>query len=154
MNLVRVITPSGRSEVGEAPLWSSRDNAVYWVDVLGARVHRLSLVDHAVDSWDMPETICWVIERESRPGFIAGFASGFAEVTLDPIAIRPIGNPEPDLPGNRLNDAKADLAGRIWAGTVASDCTGEAGASTASIVTVVGPVWTGRMGLPMDLQLM
>jgi D-xylonolactonase len=30
---------------------------------------------------------------------------------------RSVGNPEPDRPFNRLNDAKVDNAGRIWAGT-------------------------------------
>jgi sugar lactone lactonase YvrE len=66
----------------------------------------------------MPEMIGWVIERREAPGFIAGFRSGFAELTLDPLTITPIVDPEPDRPDNRLNDAKADARGRIWAGTM------------------------------------
>lgn len=124
MSDVKIIERSGRSLLGEGPLWSARDNAVYWVDILGRRLHRLSLADDRVENWDVPEPIGWVIERQSAPGFIAGFAAGFAELTLDPLAIRPIGNPEPELPGNRMNDAKADPAGRIWAGTMAASCTG------------------------------
>lgn len=127
MSDVRIIEGSGRSLLGEGPLWSARDNAVYWVDILGRRLHRLSLADDGIDRWDMPEPIGWVIERRSEPGFIAGFASGFAELTLDPLTIRSIGNPEPELPGNRMNDAKADPAGRIWAGTMAADCKGMEG---------------------------
>lgn len=127
MSLVRVIESSGRSILGEGPLWSARDNAVYWVDILGQRLRRYSLADASIASWDMPEPIGWVIERRDKPGFIAGFAGGFAQLTLDPIAIRPIGDPEPDLPGNRMNDAKADPNGRIWAGTMAADCKGESG---------------------------
>ena len=127
MSSVRVIEGSGRSLLGEGPLWSERDNAVYWVDILGRKLRRLSLADESVASWDMPEPIGWVLERRSKPGFIAGFASGFAELTLDPVSIVPIGDPEPDLPGNRMNDAKADRAGRIWAGTMAADCEGMAG---------------------------
>jgi D-xylonolactonase len=38
-------------------------------------------------------------------------------LSLDPFEIAPIGNPEPDRPFNRLNHAKVDGAGRIWAGT-------------------------------------
>lgn len=124
MSDVKIIDGSGRSLLGEGPLWSARNHAVYWVDILGRRLHRLSLANGRIESWDMPEPIGWVIERQSAPGFVAGFASGFAELTLDPLAIRPIGNPEPDLPGNRMNDAKADPAGRIWAGTMAASCTG------------------------------
>lgn len=122
MSAVRIIEESGRSLLGEGPLWSVRDNAVYWVDILGQRLQRLALADGSVERWEMPEPIGWVIERKNVPGFIAGFASGFAELTLDPLTISPIGDPEPHLPGNRMNDAKADLLGRIWAGTMAANC--------------------------------
>lgn len=37
-------------------------------------------------------------------------------LTLEPLRIEPIVDPEPDRPQNRLNDAKADHCGRIWAG--------------------------------------
>ncbi|UVO50232.1 SMP-30/gluconolactonase/LRE family protein [Sphingomonas sp. SUN019] len=125
--MVRVIPGSGRSILGEGPLWSARENAVFWVDILGKRVNRLSLADDAVTGWDMPEPIGWVIERE-RGGFIAGLASGFVELDLDPLAIRPIVDPEPDVATNRMNDAKADAMGRIWAGTMPFSCEGDSGA--------------------------
>jgi sugar lactone lactonase YvrE len=63
------------------------------------------------------EPIGWIIERAGRNGFVIGLKSGFASLSLDPFCIAPIGNPEPDRPFNRLNDAKVDNAGRIWAGT-------------------------------------
>jgi D-xylonolactonase len=59
-----------------------------------------------------------VIERENAKGFIAGFMSGFTGLLLEPLDIRPIVNPYPDIPDNRLNDAKADSHGRIWAGSM------------------------------------
>lgn len=114
----RIIAGSGRAILGEGPLWSDRHDAVFWVDILGKRINRLSLTDDGVIGWDMPEAIGWLIEREGHTGFIAGFASGFAELDLDPLAIRPILAPEPGTPENRLNDAKADRQGRIWAGTM------------------------------------
>jgi sugar lactone lactonase YvrE len=104
--------------LGEGPLWSAREGAVYFVDIKAPAVHRLSLESGACRSWAMPEPIGWLIERRERPGFIAGFKSGFADLTLDPLTIRPIGGPEPDLPGNRMNDGAADACGRIWAGTM------------------------------------
>lgn len=127
MSAVRIVPGSGRSLLGEGPLWSARQQAVYWVDILGRRLYRLTLGDGAVNHWDMPEPIGWVIERRDRPGFIAGFANGFAELSLDPLTIVAIADPEPDKPANRMNDAKADSAGRIWAGTMAADCKGQCG---------------------------
>jgi xylono-1,5-lactonase len=113
----RCVWPA-RAVLGEGPLWSARDNAVYWVDIKGQFLHRLSLADETKKSWPMPERIGWVIERRDQPGFVAGFKSGFAFLALDPFTITPIGNPDAAHPGNRLNDAKADLQGRIWAGSM------------------------------------
>jgi sugar lactone lactonase YvrE len=113
----RIIARDRCDLLGEGPMWSNRDNAVYWVDILGQRVNRLSLASGQVTSWAMPEMIGWVIERENAEGFIAGFASGFAELHLDPLRIMPIADPQPRHPANRMNDAKADSKGCIFAGT-------------------------------------
>lgn len=110
-----------RCKLGEGPLWSAREQAIYWVDILGQALYRRSLAGGAVDSWTLPETIGWVIERRDEPGFIAGLASGFHVLTLQPFRLRAIADPEPDRPGNRMNDAKADHLGRIWAGTMDAD---------------------------------
>jgi sugar lactone lactonase YvrE len=103
--------------LGEGTLWSTRENAVYWVDILAPAINCLSLSNGHISRWSMPEPLSWVVERK-QGGFIAGFQSGFAELDLDPFAIRPILNPEPHLPGNRMNDGKADERGNIWCGTM------------------------------------
>jgi sugar lactone lactonase YvrE len=118
MTAYSIIARDTHDQLGEGLLWSPRDNAVYWTDILAPALNRLSLADGTVTRWEMPEMIGWVIERRDAPGFIAGLRSGFAELTLDPLTITPIVDPEPDLPENRLNDAKADRWGRIWAGTM------------------------------------
>jgi sugar lactone lactonase YvrE len=107
-----------RAVLGEGPIYVSDEDAVYWVDIKGGAVHRLSLSDAAHDCWPVPEMIGWILPRNNAPGFIAGFRSGFARLFLDPVRIEPIGAPESHLPGNRLNDAAVDSAGRIWAGSM------------------------------------
>ncbi|MEH3034870.1 MAG: SMP-30/gluconolactonase/LRE family protein [Sphingomonas adhaesiva] len=129
--MVAAVAGSGRATLGEGPLWSGRERAVYWVDILGRCVRRLALADGTVTAWDMPAPTGWIIERQDRAGFIAGTATGFVELLLPPGAapvVTPIHDPEPDLPANRMNDAKADAAGRIWAGTMPFSCQGETGA--------------------------
>jgi sugar lactone lactonase YvrE len=66
----------------------------------------------------MPEKIGWAIECTDDRRFIIGLKSGFARLDIDSMEIQRIGHPEPDRPHNRLNDAKVDGAGRIWAGTM------------------------------------
>jgi D-xylonolactonase len=106
------------SLLGEGPLWVARENAVYWVDIKGKAVHRLALGDGAHTRWAMPEMLGWIVERRDRPGFVAGFKSGFARLFLDPLRIEPIVSPEPHLPDNRMNDAAVDHTGCLWAGTM------------------------------------
>ena len=113
----RMIARDGADMLGEGTIWSARDDAVYWVDILAPALNRLSLKDGAVERWAVPEPLGWVAERAGG-GFIGGVKSGFAEISLDPLTITPIGDPEPDLPGNRMNDGKADAQGQIWCGTM------------------------------------
>jgi sugar lactone lactonase YvrE len=122
MALMRIIPRNRTDRLGEGPLWVADENALYWVDVTGQRLNRLSLDDDAVTGWDMPEMIGWVIQRRRRPGFIAGLKSGIMELRLDPLRLTPLVAPEPLLPLNRMNDAKVDARGRIFAGTMPIAC--------------------------------
>lgn len=112
--------------LGEGPLWSKRDQCIYWVDILSHNLHAYYLNGES-KTWHFPEPIGWVIERESG-GFIAGLMSGFAEVTLEPLTVKHIASPYPHEPENRMNDAKADDLGRIWAGSMHKPITKVSGA--------------------------
>ena len=122
----RIVPRDVRDELGEGTLWSARDNALYWTDILAPALNRLTLADDTVTRWPMPEPLGWVVERAGG-GFMAGFQSGIAELDLTPFAIRPIADPEPDLPGNRMNDGKADASGMIWCGTMDMDEAADTG---------------------------
>lgn len=129
--------------IGEGPLWSKRDRCVYWVDILGQKLHAYGIDDGAARTWHFPEPVAWVIERD-KGGFICGLMSGFAELSLNPFEIGPIANPYPQEPENRLNDAKADDRGRIWAGSMHKPATKTSGAfyrlnADLSVQQVDGP---------------
>jgi sugar lactone lactonase YvrE len=55
MQRARVIQRPVRDQLGEGLLWSQRENAVYWVDILQRTLRRLSLADESVTSWPMPD---------------------------------------------------------------------------------------------------
>ena len=114
----RTIERATRDLLGEGPAWSSRRGALFWVDILAPALRSLDLGSGIVSTWNMPEKIGWAIECAGDDGFIIGLKSGFARFDIDTAHIMRIGHPEPDRPHNRLNDAKVDRAGRIWAGTM------------------------------------
>jgi xylono-1,5-lactonase len=103
--------------LGEGPIWSPSRNAVLWVDIFGQQVREFDLAKGSIRSWPIPERIGWIVQREGREDFVAGLKTGFVQLQLEPFSISRIGNPEPDRPQNRMNDAKTDAAGRIWCGT-------------------------------------
>lgn len=123
----RCVAPVG-ALLGEGPLWFERENAIYFVDIKGQRLHRIALDDESHTSWETSEPMGWLIPRASGEGFIAGFKSGFAELSLAPFTVTQVGAPEPERPTNRLNDAKADSHGRIWAGSMDDEEKQQSGA--------------------------
>ena len=119
---MRIIPRNRCDRLGEGPLWSPSEQALFWVDILGQRLNRLRLNDDSVSSWELPSMTGWVIERRAAPGFIAGTKDGIATLTFDPVTVTLIAAPEPELPLHRLNDAKADAAGRLYFGTMPMAC--------------------------------
>ena len=43
-----------RAELGECPVWSASEQALYWVDIRAPAMHRLDPVTGATKTWPMP----------------------------------------------------------------------------------------------------
>ncbi|MET3926933.1 SMP-30/gluconolactonase/LRE family protein [Devosia sp. 2618] len=108
--------------LGEVPVWDVTEQALYWVDIEGKLLQRLTPATGKVDRWETPERICSVAVRE-QGGLIVAFASGLAFYDPDSGAIEWIARPEAHLPGNRFNEGKVDRRGRLWAGTMDDSLT-------------------------------
>jgi sugar lactone lactonase YvrE len=102
--------------VGESPVWSVREQALYWVDVEGRRVQRYAPESRLSARWEMPE-VTSSIGLRCEAGLVAATRVGFVFIDTSTSAVTPITHPESDLPGNRFNDGKVDRAGRFFAGT-------------------------------------
>ncbi|MEI6486662.1 MAG: SMP-30/gluconolactonase/LRE family protein [Sphingomonadales bacterium] len=122
----RVIERTARDTLGEGLFWHAGEGALYWTDIIEQRLWRLDLASGAIRHWPKPETIGWVVARRGG-GLLAGLQTGVHRLALDPVTLDRIVDPEPQLPHNRLNDAKCDAAGRLWFGTMPADCEGPSG---------------------------
>ena len=109
---------AGGAICGEGPCWDEPQQSLYWVDIDGCRAHRYRLNDGVVDTWDLPEKTGWLLPCAAHSEWLAGCKSGIYLMDLDAESREFLIDPEPDLPGNRLNDAKIDVDGRLWAGTM------------------------------------
>jgi sugar lactone lactonase YvrE len=110
----------------EGPVWVDRDQALWFVCIKTPRVHRLDPATGERRSWAAPEQCSFVLPSNDG-GFIAGLQSGLHR--FDPVtgAFTPLVDPEPALPGNRLNDATVDAAGRLWFGSMDDGESAETG---------------------------
>lgn len=114
---VRIVERETHDILGEGPVWDALRGELLWVDIVGRAVNRLALATGATSRMAVDEPIGWVLPRAGAQDYVAGFRSGFHFLDLETGERRLIGAPEAARPQNRLNDAKVDPAGRIWAGS-------------------------------------
>ena len=113
-----------RDNVGESPVWSVIEQALYWVDIEGRQIRRYDWASRSVRSWDTDERVGSIVLRE-HGGLVAGMESGIFEIDL------PDGNPHAlarllfsmsfPQPGMRFNDGRCDRDGRYWVSTMVRD---------------------------------
>lgn len=107
--------------LGEGPLWSARDEALYWVDILGHRLHRYA-IGEGQRTWQFDEEVSAIAERADGKGLIVTRRHSFASFDPRSGEMTKLADIENDIPGNRFNDGKCDSLGRFWAGTMDFDC--------------------------------
>lgn len=112
--------------LGEGPVWSERDERLYYVDIVSRSVHAYRPPSGARRA----SHESWQLERFT--GSLAECRSGGLIVTqhdrivrFDPArglsSLEEIAVLEADRPANRLNDGKTDGAGRFWVGSMQHD---------------------------------
>ncbi|MBV8533964.1 MAG: SMP-30/gluconolactonase/LRE family protein [Alphaproteobacteria bacterium] len=108
----------GEHILGESPVWSAPDEALYWVDIQAPAIHRLRPSSGEVRTWVLPEQVGSIGLRSRGGGLVAATKSGFHFFDPATGGLRQIVDPERHLPENRFNDGRCDRAGRFWAGTM------------------------------------
>jgi D-xylonolactonase len=126
INHVECVCAAG-AQLGEGPVWSAQEKAVWFVDVKGRRIHRYDERTRALRSWSAPEDIGFVVPAiDGR--FVCGLKSGLHLFDQASGAFELIARVDSDRPRNRLNDGFVDAAGRLWFGTMDNEETRATGA--------------------------
>ncbi|QIL01847.1 SMP-30/gluconolactonase/LRE family protein [Sphingomonas sinipercae] len=105
-----------KAVLGEGPVWVAGESALYWLDIKGRMIFRLSESGERAQ-WETPFRVGAIAPKESG-GFIAGTEHGFSDIDLAEGRFEVLFDPEEQLPGNRFNDGKTDRLGNFWAGTM------------------------------------
>lgn len=114
------------SILGESPIWSVAEQAMYWVDIRNPMIYRLDPATDARKNWRV-QTEIGSIGFAGDGRLIAGTRMGFAYISLEDGAYEDLADPEGDGRMNavRLNDGKVDRQGRFWCGGIEDPGFGE-----------------------------
>lgn len=114
--------------LGECPLWSVAEQALFFVDIKQSRIHRFDPASGELQTIELPEEV-GCIGLAHGGGFVAGLRSGIWLISAAGELLRKLADNPEDQSVSRFNDGMVDPAGRFIAGTV--DETRERG--TASL---------------------
>jgi sugar lactone lactonase YvrE len=112
-----------RNAVGESPVWSAAEQALYWVDIPARTLNRWTLATQALATWKAPEMLGCVAPMASG-GWIAGAETGILASQLEDdgqLSFKRLVTVDHAKPGMRFNDGRCDRQSRFLAGTMLMD---------------------------------
>lgn len=112
----------GFSVTGESPVWSSRENSLYWVDVRSNAICRMTSSGET-SRWDVQERVSSVGFRKGG-GLIATLRSGIYAIDISSCgsSASKVLITNPLLPvGTRPKEGKADACGYWWFGSTCDE---------------------------------
>lgn len=122
----RVLSNS-RDRVGECPLWSVAQQALYWVDIEGRRIHRFDWASQTQQTWNTAEQVGCIALTDGAGAsgdLLAAMQSGIFALTLmaAPALRATLVAAMPHAQaGMRCNDGRCDVQGRFWVSTLCLD---------------------------------
>ena len=111
-----------RNAVGESPVWSAGEQALYWVDIAQRNVWRWDAATGRTAQWRTREMPACLAPR-SAGGWICGMETGIFQITLEgdlaqPLLLAAVDHARRDM---RFNDGRCDRQGRFRAGTMVTN---------------------------------
>ncbi|BBK38618.1 gluconolactonase [Allostella sp. ATCC 35155] len=104
--------------LGETPIWCPRTRALWWIDIERPCLHRFdpATAEHRA----RPVQATWLgsLALRRAGGFLVATGSSLAALDPDTGRLAHFAAIEDEAIGNRLNDGRADAAGRFWIGSM------------------------------------
>jgi sugar lactone lactonase YvrE len=106
-----------RASLGECPVWSAEEQALFWVDINAPALNRFDPTTGRNVAMPMPEAIgCFALRRSG--GFVVALRSGIWLAHQDGSLDRKVATAPYDPANHRFNDGRCDPAGRFFAGSM------------------------------------
>ncbi|HEY3868324.1 MAG TPA: SMP-30/gluconolactonase/LRE family protein [Actinocrinis sp.] len=109
---------NGRATLGEGPLWDTRTERLYWVDIAKGEVHAYGARAGDFTEWSLGAQVGCLGLTEDPATVIAGLRTGWQLFDTLTGRLAFIADPEAQRPACRFNDGSVDPAGRFWTGSL------------------------------------
>jgi Gluconolactonase len=105
---------AAQASVGDGPVLDHRTGRLCWVDIVEGMLYENDLTDGRQTAVALGTMVGAVAPREQADGFAVAVADGFGYWKSGHLTVT-----DPVLPEahRRMNDAKCDSRGRLWAGS-------------------------------------
>jgi sugar lactone lactonase YvrE len=117
---------NAQCELGEGPMWHPIEKVLYWVDILGKKLHRFDTQLNANQFFSFDFMPGAVLPTNSALLLIA-FENGIATFDTHSLEVKYLIQFHENQPDMRCNDAKCDPFGNLWVGTMSKTATANAG---------------------------
>jgi sugar lactone lactonase YvrE len=105
-----------RCILGEGPVWDVAEQALYYLDIFGKKIHRYDPAKGTTKTWVTPERVGAIALRE-KGGAVVAMSNVAAALDFETGTFTPIASP-PDQPKTALfNDGVVDKSGRFILGS-------------------------------------
>ncbi len=101
---------AGVAGLGESPLWDHRSGRLWWVDSAAGRLHSSDAEGGEQAEWTLDQPVGSI--GLASDGLVVAMADGFYRFDTGSGQVSPVAHPAMAA-GTRLNDGKADRAGRF-----------------------------------------
>ena len=110
--------------MGECPVWSVTEQALYWVDIEGRHIHRYDWQSKTQQTWVTDERVGCIALVDKVGCVVAAMETGIYEVLLlanQQTKARLLASIEHPIANMRFNDGRCDSQGRFWVSTMCMD---------------------------------
>ncbi|MEI2263637.1 SMP-30/gluconolactonase/LRE family protein [Erwinia sp. CGal63] len=108
---------AAQAELGECPVWSVREQTLYFVDILAPALHRFDPRSGEHKVMPVPEHIgCFGLNEQG--GFVAALRSGVCLLDEEGKIVRRVAENPGEAALSRFNDGRVDRHGRFWCGSL------------------------------------
>ncbi|NHE57371.1 SMP-30/gluconolactonase/LRE family protein [Cyclobacterium plantarum] len=113
--------------LAESPTWHKGQQCYMWVDIEKGHLYKFDPVKKDSKKWEFPHRLSLVVPGQNRK-LVLALDAKLARFDPETSDLSWLAEVEEERPENRFNDGSCDAKGRLWAGTMSTKFTQNAGA--------------------------